>query len=458
MSFVATFVLVCILVLRPQEIWPFLTVFRLLDVFTGLALLGVGYDFMSRKQTRFYTPALPWLAVFVLWTYFASLVMLGRDGLPLATTNASIAAIFMLVVTFGTRSLERLRMLLALLIACALFVSVVAVQQGRQEPECIEVSAETQDNVEDEGVPDGRDCETKHECEIGGRGDVDYLCEKMGWFNTVSVERRVRWRGQLADPNELAVYIGAVFPLLIALLAASKKWWQTALGVTMLIAPGLYAIILTQSRGGQLVVATVFTVYFVSRFGWKGVFGGAIFAVPVILLGGRSSEAATASADERSGLMYDAVTDALHYPFFGLGFQRFVEEHGHTTHNAYLLAAVDLGLPGFYLWAGLVWASVKVPLAVVRRPPPGLDPGVKDLAKAILVSWLGMLVGIFFLSFTYKQIFFVWLGCCGALYGAVKDKHPEFDVSYGKKDFLVPAGFVGMIMTATYIYTRLHPN
>jgi len=455
-SFVATFILVLILVVRPQEIWPALAAYRLLDVFTALAALGVVVDFLLGRQRHPYSPQLPFLGAFVAVTYVSSIVMLGsKDGITQATTNATLAAIFMLVVMYGARTLGRFRLHVALLVALAMFVSVVAIHQGQQAPVCLELPVDA-GALDDTGTPDGRACETRHDCYRGGRTDVEYECERTGWFDTVSVERRVRYRGQLGDPNELSVYIGAVLPLLFALASTAKKWWAWIFLVVGL-AIGLYAVILTQSRGGQLVIGSVFAAYFVSRYGWKGLLAGAIFALPVLLLGGRAGEHADASAEERTGLMYDAVTAALRHPIFGMGIHMFVEEAGHTTHNAYLLAAVDLGLPGFYLWSGLLWTSVKIPLTIVRRPPPDLDPWIKELSTALLVSWIGMLVGIFFLSFTYKQLFFVWLGTCGALYGAVKRDHEAFEVRLQVIDFVVPGAFCAAVLAVTFVYTRLNP-
>jgi hypothetical protein len=455
-SFVATFVLVFILIVRPQEIWPALAAFRLLDVFTGLAALGVVVDFAMGKQRQVLSPQLPFLGAFVAITYVSSIVMLGsKDGITQATTNATLAAVFMLVVMFGARTLPRFRTLVGLLVALAMFVSVVAIHQGQQDPVCLELPADS-GSLDDTGTPDGRACETRHDCEKGGRTDVEYECERTGWFDTVSVERRVRYRGQLGDPNELSVYIGAVLPLLFALTSATKRWYAWALAAVCL-AIGLYAVILTQSRGGQLVIGSVFAAYFISRYGWKGILAGVVFALPVLLLGGRAGEHAEASAEERTGLMYDAVTAALRHPIFGMGIHSFVEEAGHTTHNAYLLAAVDLGIPGFYFWSGLLWTSVKIPLTLVRHPPEDLDPRIKELATALLVSWIGMLVGIFFLSFTYKQLFFVWLGTCGALYGAVKNDHPKFEVKLAPSDFVIPGVFCLVILAATFVYTRLNP-
>jgi hypothetical protein len=456
-SFFATIALVFVLVFRPQEIWPFLEDFHLLDVLTGLAGLGVAWDFATQREKHAYSPQLPFLGAFLASSYFSSVLMLGREGLSLATTRSAIATAAMLVVMYGARSYARLRALMVLLVMLAVFVAGVAVHQAHVEPVCIELPISAGEAIDsDPGTSDGRTCATRHDCSENGRTDIDYVCERIGLFKTVSIQRRVRWRGQLGDPNELSVYLAIVIPLLFAMSAAVKKKWATGIAFAML-GLVLYAVILTQSRGGQLVVGAVFAVYFWSRFRWKGMLAAAALALPVVLLGGREGTAADSSTDERLELLYDAVTEFMHRPFFGLGIDQFYEIRRMTAHNSYLLAAVELGLPGMFAWTGLLWMSVKIPLTIVRKGPPELNPDIKRLAMALIVSWIGMAVGIFFLSFTYKQLLFVWLGMSGALYGLVRSEHPTFEVRIERKDYLGIAIFDAVLLLLLFGYTRLKP-
>src|SRR5687767_6046265 len=101
MSFFATIALVFLLIVRPQEIWPSLAAFRLLDVFTVLAAFGVFYEFLLARWEDPYSPQLPWLVAFLVISYVATMVNVGVPGLAIATTRATIGAIFMLVVMYG---------------------------------------------------------------------------------------------------------------------------------------------------------------------------------------------------------------------------------------------------------------------------------------------------------------------------------------------------------------------
>jgi hypothetical protein len=453
-AFVATFALVFVSIVRPMEIWPSLEALRLLDVLTALAALGVAIDFALGRQKNFYSLQLPFLLGFLLLSYGVSAVRLGGDGIDLATTRSLITSVFMLVVMYGARTLGRLRAIVTLLVVSCIFVAGVAVHQGLQEPQCIELMENGPDVIEIlGGRPDGRSCATRMGCYEEGLPNTEYACERVGLFSTGSDYRRVRWRGQLADPNELSVFIGAVIPLTLTMAAATRKRYVIGLALAV-IGLELYAVILTQSRGGQLVIATVFAAFFVGRYRTKGLLG-LLLAVPVLLFGGREGLAAESSSEARTDLLYEGINIFARYPVFGVGINGFAEELGHTAHNAYLLAATELGMTGMLVWTGLLWASLKIPVTIVRNPPARLDPGIRTLAIGLIVSLLGMAVGIFFLSFTYKQLLFVWLGMCGALYGVVQNSDPAFRVRMGLKDCVGIVGFDVLLLTAIYAYTRL---
>lgn len=455
MAFFATLVLLFLLVIRPQEIWSFLEAFHLLDGFTFLALLGVVLELATGKQKKPYTtPQIPFLIAFLVICYVTSVFNAGKEGIALATTRATIASIFMIIVLYGLGTYERLIKAIWLLVFMAIFVAGVAIHQGQQEPQCIELP-EYDSGASEEGEPDGRPCETAWGCEKEGRSDVDYACERVGKFKTASVVRRVRWRGQLNDPNELAVFLGAIIPLLLALSAKVKKGAFTTFAVGV-IGAFLYCVVLTQSRGGQLVIGTVMGIYFIMRFGVKGIFAGALMALPVVIYGGRADRMAEASSEERIGLLYDGIGLFFTHPLLGVGVDQFKEHMPivQTAHNAYLLAGTELGLPGFTCWSAIVWSSMKIPLTIIWRKE--MPDHLKSLATGLVVSFVGMAIGIFFLSFTYKQLLFLWFGMAGALYRIAKDQDPGFEVTLTKKDIGVLAVLDVVLMSIIFVYTRLH--
>lgn len=455
-SFVGSLVLLFLLIIRPQEIWQSLEALHLLDGFTGLALLGVFVELGTGQQKRpFWTPQFPFLIAFLVLCYVTTAINIGTEAFGLVTARAVVASIFMVIVMFGFGTYERFMTALAALVVMAVFVTGVAIHQGMQEPQCIELP-KWDLGASEEGEPDGRPCETATGCsrQEGAKEDADYACERVGLFRTVSVVRRVRWRGELNDPNELSVFVGAIIPLLLAVSGYLKKKWFSSLSIAI-IGAILYCVILTQSRGGQLVIGTVMGIYFVLRFGMKGILGGLLMALPVVLFGGREDAGAEASSEERIGLLYEGIGVFFQHPILGVGVNQFKEHMPivQTAHNAYLLAGTEVGLPGFVCWSGILWASLKIPFATIwRKETP---EHLKSLATGLIVSFIGMEVGIFFLSFTYKQLLFLWFGLAGALYRIVKDADPGYEVKMSWKDIAGLAVVDMALMVAIFVYTRV---
>ena len=183
-----------------------------------------------------------------------------------------------------------------------------------------------------------------------------------------------------------------------------------------------------------------------------------ICVLPVVLLGGRSAAEADESASERIELLYEGISMFFKFPIRGVGVDQFadrVDSPIHlTAHNSYLLAATETGFVGFVFWSLLFWTSFKIPLTVLRRDA-SLTQELRSLAMAMLVSLAGIAVGIFFLSFTYKQLLFVWFGLAGALYRIVKQSDDTFHVKIGWKDVVGVVGGNVTILGLLYVYTRL---
>jgi O-antigen ligase len=331
------------------------------------------------------------------------------------------------------------------------------------------------------GTPDGRPCQTHTECYAGdAEPGGHYMCERVGLFGTTSIsDGRVRYRGVLQDPNELALAASIGIPLAFVLAWRRRRLsrWTTALSILALV---LLCTILTRSRGGQLVFLMVLAAYFVNRFGMRGVVVGGIIGLPVLLLGGRSGLEASASTMERIEAWYEAISMIRSNPPLGVGFRQFHEYHYLTAHNSYLLTSAELGLPGLLLFTAIMFVSAKIPLTVLHRyavSPPGFlgrlsgmlvqagppVPGerlqqaevARKWALALLAALSGLGIGIFFLSFAYHYILWIYIGLSGALYSAVKLHDPAFEVRFGLRDLLLVAAFDAILLLGMFAYTRL---
>lgn len=443
---------------------------RLLDLCTGLVVVGLVADLVQGKQKgNLSTPQLPFIGVWIVWSYAVTILALGTTmGLSWALRFVLMSSIFAAAVIYGSKTRAQVRTMIGLLVGLGLFIAVVGIMQGRAPAQCIPF-------VPDEDkVPtlvledaDGRECGRPSDCKTDDTSPEDWACENLGAFGTVTVAHRIKWRGQLGDPNELSVYMGAIIPLLIGFFLPPlpegadgqrrRHKFSRFLLVGLALALVLYAVILTQSRGGQMVVGVVFMAYFFDRFGKKGIFVAAIFMLPVFALGGRDDSAADESTAERLELLYQGISLIILHPFRGVGVGQFADQVDSslhlTAHNSYVLAAAELGVGGFFWWSGIVWTSLKIPIMVVRQT--ALSEETRSLARSLLMSFAGIAVGIFFLSFTYKQLLFVWFGLSGALYRIAKAEDPGLTVKVSWKDYVGVAVANTTLLVGLYVYTRL---
>jgi O-antigen ligase len=341
-----------------------------------------------------------------------------------------------------------------------LFVCGVGIHQAYASKGCVLID-ESMPGDTAAGKPDGRACEIKRECYTDdAEPGAEYLCEHIGLFGTTSVEERVRYRGVLQDPNELALAGGIGLPLAFAFRQHRRKSWLRILVIALALAFVLACAVLTQSRTGQVVCLAVLAAYFAKRFGVRGFLLGSVLALPVILLGGRSGEEASTSTIERIDCWAEALSMWRSHPLLGVGLGQFGEYHYLTAHNSYLLALAELGLPGMVLFSTIVYLSIKIPVLALRRAAsrdPAFADGaetVRPWATAMVAAFAGLGVGMFFLSFAYHYVLWIYLGLSGALYSAIRTHDPTFRVRFRWTELAGVAMADCAIIGLVHFYTR----
>jgi O-antigen ligase len=215
-----------------------------------------------------------------------------------------------------------------------------------------------------------------------------------------------------------------------------------------------WCTVLTQSRGGQLVFLSVLGAYFVKRYGPRGLVAAAVVAVPMLLLGGRSTGEADESSLERIDMMHRALELFRWYPIRGVGMGQILQYNPLTAHNSYALAAAEMGLPGLVIWSSSLYLSIKICVEILRRYADNPAAAVaRTWAMALLASLIGLTVGVFFLSFCYHIVFWVYIGLVGALWQACHARDPSFDVRLDGGDLLRLIGIDVALVMAIWVYT-----
>lgn len=441
---------------RPHEFLRELEDYNFLYVFLFLALVGMAHDLSERRTKLMLTPMM--IPVFGFTAVcVVSLALRKPDILGQRLVGILVSLILFLVIGQGVQRLSGLRKIVSTIFMLGIFVAYVGADQGLSPFECTIYNPAERNG---RAWPDGRPCEMKEsdgsphdgttDCIITGKPGVAYQCERAGLFGTSSVGGgRVRYLGVLMDPNELALATAFVVPFAFAFLEISPNVLRLGLLLSTLLLVAV-EIVFTGSRGGQLTFGAVLGAYFIKKYGWKkGVLVGAAMALPLILLGGRSGHDADASTHERLNCSAEGIKMSILYPFTGVGYSQFTEHHPLTAHNAYVLAAGELGLPGVFFFGAILYLAVRIPLAVLRFEMAESPDArvIKALAMAILATSAGAMVGIFFLSWTYHYVLWIHLGLVSSLHAVVERTYPTFEVKLTWREARnVCLGYVGLLV------------
>lgn len=478
--------LCALVIIKPQEFIPALSGIPLVHAAFGLTLLGVALDVVWRRLKPALAPQVVYALAFLAWAALTTAVKrpaaFEERGMQLAT----VAGIFV-AVSLAAASPRGLRAFATLFVGCAVLTTTVAFMQAFEPYGCM-LAAPDDWFGRGELEPDGRPCETSLDCrEEPPIPDGNYRCERPGPLRTSTIDGRVRYRGSLADPNELSLMAGMAIPFAIALaerpsrprppprpraprrarpapalpvlltdrLLSRVAAALRALPVAAVVALIGATVVLSRSRSGLIVFLAVLGLDFIRRSGVVGVVVACFVGPPMLLLGGRSGEEASESAEERVALLREAFAMIRRTKGIGVGAGQFGDESsfGLTAHNAYMLSAAETGLLGMCLFALVLYASLKVPLAIWLGDFD-VDPVVRRLAPAIFVSLCGALIGIFFLSWAYKDILYMGLGASAALYGAARAGDRRVSVRVSAREVLLVCCGMFALLVALNILLR----
>jgi hypothetical protein len=432
--------LIIFILARPQEFIPELQKVPFLHLGAALAAIGVLVDVRLHRLQAAAANTLPWVLGFLGWALLSTAINL-PEKLPHLGVELTIMFVLYGTIAHGIQRFRTFQFVAGILAATCVFIGFVCFHQGLSPKQCVGGVAVV-GGVE--GHPDGRYCEDHMQC-LGPEAEpgLVYRCEKVGLFDTYSIDNRVRYMGELHDPNEvaLAVCAGGIGLLIGFMLRKRRTASKLVMVAGVLLLVG--TVLLTKSRGGLIVAMLVPGVYIVRRFGLAAIAPAALLALPVLLLGGRSG----GNADMSTLLRYEAWKAGLDMfassPFYGVGAQRFFDFHYLTAHNSYVLTLAELGVVGMFLFVTLIYLSIKT-----------LYVGLRELAKvpgtaaaqvwgmALMSAMIGIAFQINTLSMAYHSVVWLFLGLVGAWYSSVRHHRPELVIKMRMLDVLVVAGIV----------------
>lgn len=429
--------LIIFILARPQEFIPLLQRVPFLHVFTVLAVVGYVIDVRLRRLQPIATNTLPWAIALLVWAVISTAINAPEQLVARAIEMAILFALYG-TIAHGVQRFRTFQFIAGVLAGTCLFIAAVCLHQGLSPKQCI--AGEEQEGAI-LGHPDGRLCETSEECRLGdAQPGLEYRCEHVGLFGTYSVEERVRYRGDLHDPNEVALTISAGGLALLIGFALRKRHSAGKIAMVVGSAIVVATVFFTESRGGLIAMLLVPGVYLIRRYGWRALGPAVVLATPVLMLGGRSDAAAELSTEMR----YEAWASGLdmwhHSPVYGIGARLFTDHHYLTAHNSYVLSLAELGIVGLFLFLALLYLCMKTLLVGLRelRHVPGTDVA-QCWGMALLAAMAGIAFQISTLSFTYHPVLWLFFGLIGAWYSAVRHHRPELQIRLSGLDIAIIA-------------------
>ena len=446
--------------LKPQELWEFLLAFQ--PLYTIPALIGLGFVFDAGRYGIHRVAPAPYLyhaLFFFIWCLFTIMVRA-----PTTLTAESIlfgtSILMAMSIAHCVQTLPLYKLFGLSILALTLLLSFIGTHQARAPFKCywldpIDRTVQHYDGHPCSGVFQEAECYREDD-----EHERTYVCEHAGLMGTASVAGRVRFRGNLEDPNELSLTVAIGFPFAVAFYGMKKTIVRALLVIVSFLLVGS-CVFYSQSRGGQLVLMAVLATMFIKRFGWKigGIVGG-IAAVPMLVLAtmtGRSESEAEGSALERIECLQIGLELVKRFPLLGVGKGQFGEYHFLTAHNSYVLAAAETGLIGFAVWSCVIYLGVKIPLsamgALKGKEGRNYDEA-RHLTTALLASMIGLVLGSYFLSFSFHAILWIYVGLTGALAGMVRKLVPEWRVRISGKELGIIVGLNITLLTVIFLYAK----
>lgn len=272
---------------------------------------------------------------------------------------------------------------------------------------------------------------------LAASGFVQHFTGK-GLGGKESYEGRIQAVGIFADPNDLGLALVVVLPFFYLKLTEYARLWQKPPALIGLVAI-LYALFLTQSRGGILALGVLLVLLLTRRLGRTfGLVAGLLVFLAIFALAPRMGSISTGEASAHGRVEAWSVGLDLFeaYPLFGVGAHNFTEYHFRTAHNSFVLCATELGLFGLYPWIMLIYISIRNNEFIASAARSSRMKDVAVYVETIRYGLIAFSVGAYFLSRTYSEVLFLLIGLSAAVANIFVKESGERYLLIEKRDWI----------------------
>ncbi|MDB5357474.1 MAG: hypothetical protein JWN24_3927 [Phycisphaerales bacterium] len=235
----------------------------------------------------------------------------------------------------------------------------------------------------------------------------------------VAYIQRLRAMGIFNDPNDFALILNAATFICLHWLISQKNWlvkiaWAIPIGILV------YALTLTQSRGGFLSLMAGLLILLFTRIRPKRAVLIAACLLPAMLIafGGRLTNIDVAdrndTAQGRIQLWRDSLVEFHRKPLFGIGQGNLADTIGMVAHNSYVHSYAELGFFGGTVFVGAFYLAFTEISALRPAKTPRVPAELRALRLCLLPVLGAYMMGIYSLSRGYGNSTYLVLGFAGA--------------------------------------------
>jgi O-antigen ligase len=259
------------------------------------------------------------------------------------------------------------------------------------------------------------------------------------------------------DANDFATFVVTAMPFGLYFLHAGRAIPTRAFAAVSIAVLAL-AFVRTGSRGGFIaliaVAAFVLLRYSAIALRWRI---GATALVALILLGTASDQYWTQMGTILSDADYNRTDESgrmqiwrrgvgymLGHPVFGVGPGNFQAAEGmlssfadrqqvgrgvrwNAAHNSYIQVGAELGIPGLGIFIGIIVSTFGLLRRTVRGETADEDSedSSRALTNALMASLVAFVVGAYFLSLAYTELFYTLVGLTVGLWKVTIAESPS---------------------------------
>ncbi|MEM9742749.1 MAG: O-antigen ligase family protein [Pseudomonadota bacterium] len=268
---------------------------------------------------------------------------------------------------------------------------------------------------------------------------------------------QIRYVGIFADPNDTGMILVMALPWLF-LYRAQSSAVVGRFAALFSIGLHLWAIYLTNSRGTYVALAASLGMYLAIRYNMvRALIATSVVAPLVLLLGpARIFVSGDQSTQDRIDAWYQGFQLFNWHPINGVGMNHFMDHHHKAAHNSWVQLLAEQGTVGYAAWAAVLFSSLFIAyrLQEAESWPNELASETvanrRQLARTTLVSMVGCLTAMFFLSRAYHLPVYLMCAFVAGQYLFYRTKAPALN---GVISATLAGGVLSVL--ALYIIVRL---